>query len=65
MKKLLSDKDMSFDMTKAREEESDNKNVKRTQDVRGKPQKMDETPCFEQEWNVLALLSFALCEENR
>ena len=37
MKKLLSDKDTSFDMTKAREEESDNKNVKRTQDVRGKP----------------------------
>ena len=28
MKMLLSDKDTSFDMTKAKEEESDNKNVK-------------------------------------
>ena len=37
MKKLLSDKDSTFDMTHIREEESNNKNVKRTQDVRGKP----------------------------
>ena len=38
MKKLLGDKDPSFDMTHVREEESESKNVKRTQDVRGKPQ---------------------------
>ena len=37
MKKLLSDKDSTFDMTHIREEESNNKNVKRTQDVPGKP----------------------------
>ena len=37
MKKLLGDKDPSFDMTHVREEESDS-NVKRTQDVCGKPQ---------------------------
>ena len=37
MKKLLSDKDSTFDMTHIREEESNSKNVKRTQDVRGKP----------------------------
>ena len=29
MKKLLSDKDSSFDMTNVREEENDSKNVKR------------------------------------
>ena len=61
MKKLLSDKDTSFDMTKVREEESDSKNVKRAQDVRGKSQEMDEKLRFQQEWNVLALLSFVLC----
>ena len=38
MEKLLSDKDASFDITHVREEESDSKNIKRTQDVRGKPQ---------------------------
>ena len=38
MKKLLTDKDANFDMTHVREEESDSKNVKRTQDVHGKPQ---------------------------
>ena len=38
MKKLLGEKDASFDMTHVREEESDSKNVKRTQDVLGKPQ---------------------------
>ena len=37
MKEFLSNKDTSFDMTKAREEESDSKNIKRTQDIRGKP----------------------------
>ena len=37
MKKLLNDKDAGFDLTHVREEESDSKNVKRTQDVRGKP----------------------------
>ena len=37
MKKLLSDKDSTFDMTHIREEESNNKNVKRTQNVLGKP----------------------------
>ena len=35
--KVLSDKDACFDMTHVRKEESDSKNVKRTQDVRGKP----------------------------
>ena len=33
MKKLLSDKDSSFDMTHIREKESDSENEKRTQDV--------------------------------
>ena len=42
MKKLLSDKDTSFDMTKVREEESDSKNLKRIQDIRGKPQERDK-----------------------
>ena len=37
MKKLLSDKDTSFEMAKVREEESDSKNLKMTQDVCGKP----------------------------
>ena len=37
MKMPLSDKGTNFDMTKVREEESDSKNVKRTQDVYGKP----------------------------
>ena len=37
MKNLLSDKDSTFDMTHIREEESNNKNVKTTQDVPGKP----------------------------
>ena len=37
MKKLLSDKDFSFDMTHVREEENDSKNVKGTEDIRGKP----------------------------
>ena len=42
MKNLLSDKDTSFDMTKVREEESDSKNLKRIQDIRGKPQERDK-----------------------
>ena len=37
MKKLLSGKDTSFDTIKVRKEESNSKNVKRTQDVCGKP----------------------------
>ena len=37
MKKLMSDKGISFDITKVREEESDYKNVRWTQDIRGKP----------------------------
>ena len=52
MKKLLSDKNTSFDMTKVKEEESDSKNLKRTQDIRGKPQERDKKnkkPRFEQE----------------
>ena len=65
MKKLLRDKDASYDMTHVREEESDSKNVKRIQDVCGKPQKRDEKPQFEQEWNVLAPFRFVLCEEKR
>ena len=36
MKKPLSDKGTSFDMIEVREAESDNKNVKMTQDIRGK-----------------------------
>ena len=65
MKKLISDKDTSFDMAKVREEESDSKNLKMTQDVRGKPQERDKKPWFEQEWNVIALLSLVLCGEKR
>ena len=42
------------------EEESDCKNVKWTQDVRGKPQEKDEKPQFKQERIILALLSFVL-----
>ena len=37
MRKLMSDKDASFDITKSRGEESDCKTVKLTQDVHGKP----------------------------
>ena len=37
MRKLMSDKNASFDITKSREGESDYKNVKLTQDVHGKP----------------------------
>ena len=37
MRKLMSDKNASFDITKSREEESDRKNIKGTHDVRGKP----------------------------
>ena len=65
MKKLLSDKDTSFDMAKVREEESDSKNLKMTQDVCGKPQERDKKPRFEQEWNVIALLSLVLYGEKR
>ena len=65
MKKLLSDKDTSFDMAKVREEESDSKSLKMTQDVCGKPQERDKKPRFEQEWNVIALLSLVLYGEKR
>ena len=65
MKKLVSDKDTSFDMAKVREEESDSKNLKMTQDVCGKPQERDKKARFEQEWNVIALLSLVLCGEKR
>ena len=44
MRKLMSDKNASFDIIMSREEESDCKNVKWTQDVRGKPQESDEKP---------------------
>ena len=37
MKKLMSDKVTRFDITKVREEESDNKNIKWTQDIHRKP----------------------------
>ena len=37
MKKFMSDKGTSFDITKVREEEGDCKIVKWTQDIRGKP----------------------------
>ena len=37
MKKLMSDKGTSFDITKIREEESDCKNEKWTLDIHGKP----------------------------
>ena len=56
----MSDKNASFDIIMSREEESDCKNVKWTQDVRGKPQEKDEKPPFKQERIILALLSFVL-----
>ena len=37
MKKLMSDKDASFDIIMSREKESVCKNVKQTKDVHGKP----------------------------
>ena len=60
MRKLKSDKNASFDIIMSREEESDSKNIKWTQDVRGKPQERDEKPLFEQEKIILALFSFVL-----
>ena len=65
MKKLPSDKNSRFDMTRVGEEENDSENIKSTQDVRGKPQERNEKPWFEKELNVLALLRFVLCEEKR
>ena len=56
----MSDKNASFDIIMSGEEESDCKNVKWTQDVRGKPQEKDEKPQFKQERIILALLSFVL-----
>ena len=37
MKKLISDKNASFNIIISKEEESDSKDVKQTQDIRGKP----------------------------
>ena len=56
----MSDKNASFDIIMSREEESDCKNVKWTQDVHGKPKERDEKPRFEQERIILALFSFVL-----
>ena len=47
MRKLMNYKNASFDIIMSKEEESDSKNIKGTQDVRRKPQKMDEKPWFE------------------
>ena len=44
MKKIMSDKNASFDIIMSREEESDCTNVKWTQDVHEKPQERDEKP---------------------
>ena len=44
MRKLMNYKNASFDIIMSKEEESDSKNIKGTQDVRRKPQKMDEKP---------------------
>ena len=65
MKKLLGDKDASFDMTYVREEESDSKSVEEHKMYIENPRKRDEKPQFEQEWNVLAPFRFVLCEEKR
>ena len=59
MKKLISDKGASFDFAKSREEESDCKNAKLTQDIHGKPLEMNEKPQFEQEG------AFVLYEKKR
>ena len=64
MKKLLGEKDASFDMTHVREEESDSKSVKRTQVYVENPRKRDEKPQFEQELNVLVMFKFVLCREK-
>ena len=42
MKKIMSDKNASFDIIMSREEESDCKNVKWIQDVYGKPLERDK-----------------------
>ena len=47
MRKLMNDKNASFDIIMSKEEESDSKNIKGTQDICRKPQKMDEKPRFE------------------
>ena len=60
MRKLMSDKNESFNIIMSKGEESESKNIKWTQDIRGKPQKSDEKPRFEQERIILALLSFVL-----
>lgn len=47
MKKLISDKDTSFDITHVWEEESDGKNVKRDTRYMWKTQERGEKPRFE------------------
>ena len=59
MKKLLSDKDASFDMTHVREGESDSKSVKGHKMYMENPRKgTKKIHGFEQEWNVLRDLVF-------
>ena len=65
MRKLMSDKNTSFDIIMSREDESDCKNVKWTQDILGKPQERDEKPQFEQERIILAQFSFVLYGKKR
>ena len=63
MKKLLSDKDASFDMTYVREEESDSKSVEEHKMYMENPRKWikkKKNHGFEQEWNVLRDLVFYL-----
>ena len=64
MKKLLSDKDASFDMTYVREEESDSKSVEEHKMYIENPRKWikkkKKNHGFEQEWNVLRDLVFYL-----
>ena len=57
MKKLLGDKDPSFDMTHVREEESDSKSVKGHKMYMENPREGIKKPWFEQERNILARLN--------
>ena len=45
-------------------EKKKKKTIKTTQYVRGKPQKRDKTPRFEQEHNILTRLSFYYVSER-
>ena len=60
MKKLMNDKNASSDIIMSKEEESDCKNMKWTQDIHGKPYERDEKPRFVQEIIIIALFSFLL-----